>query len=185
MVSCRSLLTYFISYNGFFFVFVHPFLPSTLLSNFLLLFLSFFSFFLPRSTLTSPYRRCCPAGSTDCLLPTSLQHHDCLLPTSPPASRLLTSDLPSSHSVAYFRHPPPASQLLSSDLPSSHTIAYFRHPPPASRLLTSDLHSRPTIAYFQPPLQLHDCSLPISPQVPRLLTSDLLPSSLPTIRPVI
>ena len=154
MVSCRSYLTYFTSSNGFFFVFVHPFFPSAILSTFLSVFLSFF---LPRSTLTSPYRRCCPAGSTDYLFP-----------TSPPATRLLTSDLLSSYTIAYFRPPlqlhdclfptsPPASQLLISDLPSSITVAYFRPPlhhhgrliptsPAASRLLTSDLHSSPTSA---------------------------------------
>jgi len=42
MVSCRSHLTYFISSNGLFFVFVHPFFPSAIFSTFLSLFLSFF-----------------------------------------------------------------------------------------------------------------------------------------------
>jgi hypothetical protein len=120
MVSCRSHLTYFVSSNGFFFVFVHPFLHFALLSTFLLIFLSLF---LTRSTLTSPNGRCCSAGSTDYLFP-----------TSPPAPQLLNSDLPFSPTIAYFRPPLQPHNCL---FPSSS---------PASRLLTSDLPSSPTIA---------------------------------------
>ena len=152
MVSCRSHLTSFISSNGFFFVFVHSFLPSALLSTFLSLF--FLSFCLPLSTLTSPNRRCCPAGSTDYLFP-----------TSPPASRLLISDLPSSITIAYFRPPLQHHDCL---IPITSL---------ASRLLISELLSRITIAYFRPPLQHHDCLIPNSPPASRLLTS-VLPSSI-------